>query len=112
MTDARFAAAELRDRYGPLLDRAPATGDPTGESCAAIDAAQERLRGPRAPAGQLTLAALPPINLALCRDDRCPWKYRGATWLVTEQEAAEHAREQRHKVTLYLGDQKVRSIDL
>lgn len=58
MTDARFVAAVLRDRYGPLLDRAPATGDPSGEACAAIDAAAERLRGPRLPAGQLTITDL------------------------------------------------------
>lgn len=58
MTDVARAADELRARYGPLLTPAPATGDPSGEACAAIDAAQERLRGPRRPAGQLTLADL------------------------------------------------------
>jgi hypothetical protein len=55
MTQAVADAAEvLRARYGALLTRAPADGDPDGEVCAAIDAAAERLRGPRA-AGQLHL---------------------------------------------------------
>lgn len=47
-------AADLQARYGALLTPPPQTGDPTGQACAALDAAAERLRGPRSP-GQLTL---------------------------------------------------------
>jgi hypothetical protein len=55
MSDAARTVDELRATYGDLLTRAPATGDPDGEACAAIDEAAERLRGRRAEAAQIAL---------------------------------------------------------
>jgi len=39
--------------------------------------------------------------LALCDDDKCPWKHRGVTGPVTNRRGQEHADESGHTVTIY-----------
>ena len=42
-----------------------------------------------------------PYPTALCRDDRCPWKYVGTYLEITQQKAEAHALESGHAVRIY-----------
>jgi hypothetical protein len=46
-------------------------------------------------------------HLAICDDDRCPWKHRGVTALGTSMMANAHAEARRHAVSVYRDGRKV-----
>lgn len=39
--------------------------------------------------------------LALCCDDKCPWKHSGVTLIATQNAADDHVLESGHAVTVY-----------